>query len=152
MSHPQPDHVGDILAELLLGLDHVGIAVADLDTALTQWQALGFTVGHREDNPQLAVREAMLTAGDTKVQIQLLAALSEDSPIARFLARSGPGLQQLALHVTDVEQASARVRAAGLRVLYDTARQGTAGSRINFIHPRDCGGVLVELVEHPELG
>lgn len=149
MSQPQSGHVQDILSDLLIGLDHVGIAVSDLEVAVMHWRALGFSVTHREDNAEQGVREAMMAAGDQRVQIQLLAALTDDSPIARFVATSGPGIQQLALRVTDVEQASARVRAAGLRVLYDTARRGTAGSRINFIHPKDCGGLLIELVEHP---
>lgn len=149
MSQPPSGHVQDILSDLLIGLDHVGIAVADLEVAVMHWQALGFRVTHREDNLEQGVREAMMAAGDSGVQIQLLAAVTDDSPIARFLATSGPGIQQLALRVTDVELAGARVRAAGLRMLYDTARRGTAGSRINFIHPKDCGGVLVELVEQP---
>ena len=70
-----------------------------------------------------------------------------DSAIAKFLDRSGPGLQQLAYTVADVEAASAALRARGLRLLYDTPRRGTAGSRINFVHPKDAGGVLIELVE-----
>jgi len=73
--------------------------------------------------------------------------LRPDSAIAKFLDRSGPGLQQLAYTVADVEAASAALRARGLRLLYDEPRRGTAGSRINFVHPKDAGGVLVELVQ-----
>ncbi len=80
-------------------------------------------------------------------QIQLLAPSGPTSTIARFLDRNGPGLQQLAYRVADVEAASAALRAKGLRLLYDAPRRGTAGSRINFVHPKDTGGVLVELVE-----
>lgn len=80
-------------------------------------------------------------------QIQLLAPLRPDSAIGKFLDRSGPGLQQLAFRVTDVEAAADRLRAKGLRLLYDQPRRGTANSRINFVHPKDAGGVLVELVE-----
>ncbi|MDT5043926.1 MAG: methylmalonyl-CoA/ethylmalonyl-CoA epimerase, partial [Actinoplanes sp.] len=65
----------------------------------------------------------------------------------KFIGRSGPGLQQLAYTVADVEATSAALRARGMRLLYDSARPGTAGSRINFVHPKDAGGVLVELVE-----
>lgn len=83
----------------------------------------------------------------TGAQLQLLAPLREDSAIGRFLARSGPGLQQLAYRVADVEEVSRVLRERGLRLLYDTPRRGTAGSRINFVHPKDAGGVLVELVE-----
>jgi methylmalonyl-CoA/ethylmalonyl-CoA epimerase len=84
---------------------------------------------------------------DAGACIQLLAPLSPDSTIAKFLHRSGPGLQQLALRVTDVDQVAATLRGRGLRLLYDEPRRGTAGSRVNFVHPRDAGGVLVELVE-----
>jgi methylmalonyl-CoA/ethylmalonyl-CoA epimerase len=77
----------------------------------------------------------------------LLAPLRPDSTIAKFLDRSGPGLQQLAYRVTDVEAAADALRAKGLRVLYEKAKRGTANSRVNFVHPKDAGGVLVELVE-----
>jgi len=78
--------------------------------------------------------------------------VSPDTTIGRFLDRHGPGLQQLAYRVSDVEAAAAALRAAGLRLLYEEPRRGTAGSRVNFVHPKDAGGVLVELVEpaaHP---
>ena len=96
------------------------------------------------------MHEGMLRApGDpgTGAAVQLLAPLSPTSTIAKFLDRSGPGLQQLAYRVTDIEAATQALRAAGVRLLYDTARRGTADSRINFIHPKDAGGVLVELVQ-----
>ncbi len=96
------------------------------------------------------MREAMLRAsGDASgaTQVQLLAPLRDDSAIAKFLDRNGPGLQQLALRVTDVEAAEAALRANGLRLLYDAPRRGTSNSRINFVHPKDAGGVLLELVE-----
>ena len=83
------------------------------------------------------------------MQVQLLAPTGPTSTLARFLERSGPGLQQLAFRVRDVEAAAAHLRAAGVRVLYEQARRGTAGSLVNFAHPRDCGGVLVELVQAP---
>jgi methylmalonyl-CoA/ethylmalonyl-CoA epimerase len=84
-------------------------------------------------------------AGGT--MIQLLAPLDETSTIAKFLDRSGPGLQQLAYRVADIEAVSAQLRDRGLRLLYDEPRRGTSDSRVNFIHPKDAGGVLVELVE-----
>ena len=93
------------------------------------------------------MREAMLAVGNSGSCVQLLAPLTPDSAIARFLDRSGPGLQQLAYRVTSITEAMAAVRAQGLRLLYDEPRRGTAGSLINFIHPKDAGGVLVELVE-----
>ena len=79
--------------------------------------------------------------------MQLLAPLSPDSPIGKFLDRSGPGIQQMAYTVDDIETTSAELRAKGVRLLYDQAKRGTAGSLINFLHPKDAGGVLVELVQ-----
>ncbi|GIE79767.1 methylmalonyl-CoA epimerase [Actinoplanes philippinensis] len=133
----------------LLRIDHVGIAVADLDEALRFYaETFGLHCVHQETNEEQGVREAMLAVGDgAGPRLQLLAPARPGSAIARFLDRSGPGLQQLAYTVADVEAAAAALRARGLRLLYDTPKRGTAGSRINFVHPKDAGGVLVELVE-----
>lgn len=136
--------------ELITAVDHVGIAVADLDDAIAFYaENFGFHVTHQEENPEQGVREAMLQVGDGATMLQLLAPSRPDSAIARFLDRSGPGIQQLAYRVTDLDLASAAVRSRGMRLLYEEPRRGTAGSRINFIHPKDAGGVLVELVEPP---
>ncbi len=135
-------------AHLITAVDHVGIAVADLDEAIAFYAAtFGLSVVHEEVNEDQGVREAMLAVGASDTRLQLLAPLTPDSAIARFLDRSGPGLQQLAYRVTSIEDAMLAVRRQGLRLLYDEPRRGTAGSRINFIHPKDAGGVLVELVE-----
>ncbi|TWG09093.1 methylmalonyl-CoA epimerase [Saccharopolyspora dendranthemae] len=139
------------LNDLVTAIDHVGIAVPDLDEAIAfQRDTFGLEVAHSEENEEQGVREAMLRApGDTTgaTQIQLIAPLRDDSTIAKFLDKNGPGLQQLAYRVTDVEAAMAALRAKGLRLLYEKPRRGTADSRINFVHPKDAGGVLVELVE-----
>jgi len=133
---------------LVTGVDHVGIAVADLDEAIRWYgSTLGLRATHIETNEEQGVREAMLTAGDGGAAVQLLAPLRPDSPIGRFLERSGPGIQQMAYRVVDIDAACAALRAKGVRLLYDAPRRGTAGSRINFLHPKDAGGVLVELVE-----
>jgi len=138
----------DIPADLFVAIDHVGIAVPDLDEAIAFYaDTFGMTVVHEETNDEQGVREAMVAVGDTGSCIQLLAPLSPDSTIGKFLDRSGPGLQQLAYRVTDIEQVSATLRDRGLRLLYDEPRRGTSDSRVNFIHPKDAGGVLVELVE-----
>jgi methylmalonyl-CoA/ethylmalonyl-CoA epimerase len=137
------------LTSLVTAVDHVGIAVPDLDAAIA-WYAdtLGLVATHTETNEEQGVREAMLSApGDTGAAVQLLAPLRPDSPIGRFLDRNGPGIQQMAYRVADVDAACAALREKGVRLLYDAPRRGTAGSRINFVHPRDAGGVLVELVE-----
>jgi methylmalonyl-CoA/ethylmalonyl-CoA epimerase len=138
----------EIPEHLFTAIDHVGIAVADIDEAIAFYaSAFGMRVTHQEVNEDQGVREAMLAVGDSDQRIQLLAPIDESSTIAKFLDRSGPGLQQLAYRVTDVEQVSAVLRERGLRLLYDEPRRGTADSRINFVHPKDAGGVLVELVE-----
>ena len=138
----------EIPEHLFICIDHVGIAVPDLDEAKTFYtEKLGMKVLHEETNEEQGVREAMVGVGDSGSCIQLLAPLNDSSTIARFLDRSGPGLQQLAYRVTDVEQVSKILRDRGLRLLYDAPRRGTNDSRINFVHPKDAGGVLVELVE-----
>jgi methylmalonyl-CoA/ethylmalonyl-CoA epimerase len=136
--------------ELFEAIDHVGIAVPDFDAAVRQYADLfGMTVAHEETNQEQGVREAMLSVGSSGSSIQLLAPLSEDSPIARFLDKRGPGIQQLAYRVRDLDAVSAVLRERGAELLYDEPRRGTAGSRVNFLHPRSAGGVLVELVEPP---
>ena len=146
----------DIPDSLFVCIDHVGVAVPDLEEAKRLYtEVFGMTVAHEETNEEQGVREAMVQingpAGDGDVsatqRIQLLAPLNEDSTIAKFIGRSGPGLQQLAYRVTDVEKVSAILRERGVRLLYDAPKRGTADSRINFIHPKYAGGVLVELVE-----
>jgi methylmalonyl-CoA/ethylmalonyl-CoA epimerase len=131
-----------------LRIDHVGIAVPDLDAAIIFYEnVFGMRCVHRETNDEQGVREAMLAVGDGGDRLQLLAPLRPDSAIAKFLDRSGPGVQQLAYTVANIDETSATLRAHGLRLLYDAPRRGTADSRINFVHPKDAGGVLVELVE-----
>jgi methylmalonyl-CoA/ethylmalonyl-CoA epimerase len=137
---------------LFTRIDHVGIAVPDLDAAIAFYRdTFGVVSVHEETNEEQGVREAMLTvsgvAGDDSTMIQLLAPLSPDSTIAKFIDRSGPGVQQVAYTVDDIEAVSATLRARGLRLLYDEPRRGTSNSRVNFIHPKDAGGVLVELVQ-----
>jgi methylmalonyl-CoA/ethylmalonyl-CoA epimerase len=133
---------------MLTRIDHVGLAVHDLEAAIAFYEnTFGMRVVHQEVNEEQGVREAMLAVGDSGSCIQLLAPLTPDSTIAKFLDRSGEGIQQVAYGVDDIDAASAELRARGLRLLYDAPRRGTAGSRVNFVHPKDAGGVLVELVE-----
>ena len=136
-----PDH-------LFTAIDHVGIAVRDLDEAIEFYEkTFGMRLAHQETNEEQGVREAMMAVGDSGSHVQLLAPIDETSTIATFIGRNGPGCQQVAYRVTDVEQVSAVLRERGLRLLYPEPKRGTANSRINFIHPKDAGGVLVELVE-----
>jgi methylmalonyl-CoA/ethylmalonyl-CoA epimerase len=146
-AEPGADYVTDIG---LLRIDHVGVAVADLDEAIEFYRrTFGMRCVHIETNEEQGVREAMLAVGPTTEGgcLQLLAPLTPESTIAKFLDRSGPGVQQVAYTVADVDAACAALRAKGLRLLYENPRRGTADSRINFVHPKDAGGVLVELVE-----
>jgi methylmalonyl-CoA/ethylmalonyl-CoA epimerase len=135
----------------VLGLDHIGIAVADLEAAVAlHTGVLGLTVRHRETNSEQGVVEVMLTAPAADgpgTQVQLLAPLDEHSPVHRFLARRGPGLHHVAYAVRDVRSASEVLLRRGLRLLYDAPRAGTRGSLINFVRPQDTGGVLIELVQ-----
>ncbi|HTF40896.1 MAG TPA: methylmalonyl-CoA epimerase [Propionibacteriaceae bacterium] len=147
-----PSDLGGVLPDLL-GLDHVGVAVSDLDAAIAFYRdLLGFQVVHREDNLDQQVSEVMLSSGDGVVgrnQLQLLLPFAENSVLQRFLVRrGGGGLHHVAYAVSDVRSASKILRQCGVRVLYDAPRAGTRGSQINFVHPRDAGGVLLELVEH----
>jgi methylmalonyl-CoA/ethylmalonyl-CoA epimerase len=131
----------------LLRIDHVGVAVPDLDEAIEFYaRVFGMRCVHTEENPEQGVREAMLAVGDGQDRVQLLAPLTPDSTIAKFLERNGPGVQQVAYRVADIDAACAALRERGLRLLYESPRRGTAGTRINFVHPKDAGGVLVELV------
>ena len=135
-------------ANLFTAIDHVGVAVTDLDAAIALYRdTYGMTLTHEEVNQEQGVREAMMSVGSSGSSVQLLAPLSPQSTIAAFLDRSGPGVQQVAYRVVDLEAVSKTLRERGMRLLYDAPRRGTANSRVNFIHPKDAGGILVELVE-----
>ena len=140
------------MTRLFSAVDHVGIAVADLDEAI-EWYAriFGMHVVHEEVNDEMGVREAMLQVGDdaSGTQVQLLAPLHSDTTIGRFLDRFGPGIQQVAYRVENIDVVVATLQERGIRPLCEAPRRGTAGARVNFIHPKDAGGVLVELIEPP---
>ncbi|QDY10304.1 methylmalonyl-CoA epimerase [Micromonospora sp. HM134] len=144
---PAADYVTDIG---LRRIDHVGVAVADLDAAIDFYQrTFGMRCIHEETNTEQGVREAMMAVGPTAEGgcVQLLAPLSPESTIAKFLDRNGPGVQQVAYTVADIDAACAILRERGVRLLYDTPKRGTANSRVNFVHPKAAGGVLIELVQ-----
>ena len=134
----------------LLRIDHVGVAVPDLDEAIAFYErTFGMRCVHQEANEEQGVREAMMAVGPSAEGgcVQLLAPLNQESTIAKFLDRNGPGVQQVAYTVADIDAACAALRERGVRLLYESPRRGTADSRINFVHPKDAGGVLVELVQ-----
>lgn len=133
---------------LFTAIDHVGVAVPDFDAAVALYRdTFGMELVHEETNSEQGVREAMMAVGDSSSSVQILAPLTPDSTIAKFLDRSGPGLQQVAYRVEDLDTVCATLRERGVRLLYAEPKRGTANSRINFVHPKDAGGVLVELVE-----
>ena len=140
----------------ILGIDHVGIAVPELSEAVAFYQSsFNGRLLHQEENSEQGVIEAMVALGtdtdsDTGTVIQLLAPLTPESTIARFIDKNGPGMQQLALRVLDVEDAASQAQALGIRTLYESPKRGTNGARINFLHPKDCGGVLIELIERSQ--
>lgn len=139
--------------DLFICIDHVGLAVPDLDEAVKfHTEVLGWRELHREVNEEQGVAEAMMGTGDQGEEngkIQLLAPLNEQSTIAKFIDRNGPGMQQLAYRVADLDHVSEVLRERGMRLLYPEPKRGTGGSRINFVHPKDARGVLLELVELP---
>ncbi len=139
------------MTDLFTAIDHVGVAVPDLDEAISFYrESYGMELAHEETNEEQGVREAMMRVGDSGSCIQLLAPLSAESTIAKFLDRNGQGIQQLAYRVEDIDAVCATLRERGLRLLYDTPKRGTSNSRVNFIHPKDARGILVELVEPAE--
>lgn len=133
---------------MLLRIDHVGLAVRDLEAAIAFYaRTFDVQVVHEEVNEEQGVREAMLAVGDSGSFVQLLAPLRADSPIGRFLESCGEGIQQVAYTVEDLEAVSTTLRERGVRLLYAEPKTGTGGSRVNFVHPKDAMGVLIELVE-----
>ncbi len=131
---------------LTYNLDHIALAVPDLDKAIAQYENLfGGTPLYRETIESQGVEEAMLAVGGS--YIQLLQPLGADTPVGRFLERSGEGLHHIALAVTDIEKALEHLRDEGARLVDDTPRQGGRGSRIAFVHPHTFAGTLIELVE-----
>jgi methylmalonyl-CoA/ethylmalonyl-CoA epimerase len=133
---------------LLTQIDHVGIAVEDLDTAVERYRrTLGVEPAHRERVESQGVEEVLLPVGTSF--IQLLGALGPDTPVGRFLERRGPGVHHIGFRVDDVASALDQLKGEGLRLIDDTPRPGSRGTTIAFVHPKGMGGVLVELVQLP---
>ncbi|HEX9793374.1 MAG TPA: methylmalonyl-CoA epimerase [Planctomycetota bacterium] len=129
----------------LRGIDHIAIAVEDLDAATAFWRdVLGLREGAREQVESQGVTVQMMHAGDTRVE--LLHPSGPDTPVGRHLARRGPGLHHLALAVDDCALALERAGAAGVRRINEEPLPGAHGTRVAFLHPSGTGGVLTELV------
>jgi methylmalonyl-CoA/ethylmalonyl-CoA epimerase len=140
---------------MITRIDHIGIACRDLDASIAFYQrTYGFEVFHTEVNEQQGVREAMLRINGTDdgaaSYLQLLEPTREDSPIAKYLESHGEGVHHVAFGTPDVAAETALITGTGVRALYPEARQGTMDSSINFLHPKDCQGVLTELVQAPD--
>ena len=133
-------------ASVLLDIDHVGIAVADLDAAVREYRSiLGVEPVHREVVQDQRVEEVLFPAGGSF--IQLVAALGPDTPVGRFLAKRGEGVHHVGYRVADVSAVLDRLRAAGVPLVDEAPRRGSRGTTVAFVHPRGFRGVLVELVE-----
>jgi len=127
-------------------IDHVGVAVEDLDAALALYEGtFGMPVAHRETVSDQGVEAVLLDVGDGHVE--LLRPLGEDTAVGRFLARRGPGLHHVAFRVDDIDAALAQLREQGVELIDSEPRTGIRASRVAFLHPRATGGVLTEIVE-----
>ena len=130
---------------MISGIAHIGVAVRSIEEGRRFYEALGLAVAHIEEVPQEKVRVAMIPCGGAT--IELLEPTSDDSPIARFLEKRGPGIHHLCLASDDVGADDAALRAAGVELLREAPTAGAGGTRVQFVHPRSAGGVLVELAE-----
>ncbi|MDI3404490.1 methylmalonyl-CoA epimerase [Streptomyces cavernicola] len=136
---------------MLTRIDHIGIACHDLEKTVDFYTSTyGFEVFHTEVNEEQGVREAMLKINETSdggaSYLQLLEPIREDSTVAKWLDKNGEGVHHIAFGTADVDADAAAIKDKGVRVLYGEPRIGSMGSRITFLHPKDCHGVLTELV------
>jgi methylmalonyl-CoA epimerase len=130
-------------------IDHIGVAVEDLDAAVTLYEnEYGMKLVHRETVTEQGVEAVLLDVGESHVE--LLAPLGPDTPVGKFLAKKGPGLHHVAYRVDDVEAELVRLKAAGVRLIDETPRTGIRGSSVGFLHPVSTGMVLTELVTPAE--
>jgi methylmalonyl-CoA/ethylmalonyl-CoA epimerase len=127
-------------------IDHIGIATRQLDEGLALWRdALGLRIDSTEEIAEQGVRVAMLAVGETHVE--LLEALTPDSPVGKFLAKRGPGIHHIALEIDDIAAWLAELKSKGARLIDETPRIGAAGCLVAFVHPSSTDGVLLELVQ-----
>jgi methylmalonyl-CoA/ethylmalonyl-CoA epimerase len=130
-------------------IDHIGVAVEEIEPAIELYRdGMELQVAHREVVAEQGVEAVLLDVGENHVE--LLAPLSADTPVGKFLAKKGPGLHHIAYQVVDIEEALASCRRAGLELIDEQPRTGIRGSRVAFMHPRSTGGVLTEIVEPAE--
>ncbi len=131
---------------MILDIDHIGIAVDDLEGSVERYRrTLGVEPSHRERVEDQGVEEVLFPAGTSF--IQLLGSLGTDTPVGRFLATRGPGVHHVAYRVDDVAASLARLRGEGVRLVDEVPRRGSRDTLIAFVHPKEMGGVLIELVQ-----
>ncbi|CAN5685263.1 methylmalonyl-CoA epimerase [soil metagenome] len=139
-------HAGEVLKKVGFELDHLGIAVKSLEEGAAFYRALGFTEMPIEEVPSEKVRVGFFNL-DNRASIELLEPTSDESPIAKFLAKRGPGIHHVCLRVQAIDEVVAKLKAAGVRLVNETPRPGAHNCRVVFVHPASTGGVLLELSE-----
>jgi len=127
-------------------IDHIGIATSSLDESQQLWSILGFTQGEDQINSEEGVKIRFMN-GNTSTRIELLEPLGDDTPVGKFISKYGPGIQQIAVRVADIEETISVLLSVGVKMVSETPTLGADGHRIAFIHPSSAGGVLIELVE-----
>ena len=127
-------------------IDHIGIATASLDESQRLWTILGFTKGDEQINSEQGVKIRFMH-GNTSTRIELLEPLGDDTPVGKFMSKHGPGVQQIAVRVANIEEAISSLVSAGIKMVSESPTLGADGHRIAFVHPSSAGGVLIELVE-----
>lgn len=131
---------------MLNRIDHIGIAVDDLDAATNLYEnVLGMKLVHRETVTEQGVDAVLFDVGENHVE--LLAPIGEDTPVGKFLAKNGPGLHHVAYQVSNIEDTLESLKSDGIRLIDETPRTGIRGSRVAFVHPKSSGAVLTEIVE-----
>lgn len=128
-----------------LRIDHIGIAVSNLDEAIATYEALGLTSQGVEEVAEQKVRVAFLPCGDS--EIELLESTEPDGPIAKFIEKKGPGIQHIAIRVDNIEEAIADMQGKGWKMIDEKPRYGAGNASIAFVHPKSSGGVLLELTQ-----
>jgi methylmalonyl-CoA/ethylmalonyl-CoA epimerase len=133
-------------------VDHIGIAVSDLDSGSAFWRLIGLEQGDDEVNAEQGVNIRFFGSeqGTTATRIELLSPTSTDTPIGRFLEKKGPGVQQIAFRVDNLQELLDKLKLEGVRLINETPTTGAHGSQIAFVHPSSTGGVLVELLEYDD--
>ncbi len=127
-------------------IDHIGIATSSLDESQQLWSILGFTQGEDQINSEQGVKIRFMN-GNTSTRIELLEPLGDDTPVGKFISKYGPGIQQIAVRVADIEETISVLLSVGVKMVSETPTLGADGHRIAFVHPSSAGGVLIELVE-----